>query len=200
MFNSLKNSIKSIPKEYQKIAENLFPSESTKGKGVDLKAAEKFAEVLGIGADYRHLLDLDKNDKETHIFLGHFQNNLDLLIQKTWVEKDDVARKDKLQDRIPDFIDVIEKGNFDQSLIEFAGILEELAWLMFGAQSTKEDFTEYSFRIDTQMGLFWWYVENLAEIKQAESTKTSIASNGELKEAHSLWAILLIGICFLTNF
>jgi hypothetical protein len=157
----------------------------------DLKAASDFADVLGIGAEYRRLLMLNKTDKEMHSFLGHFQNNLDLLIQKTWVEKADEVRKERLQDEVPDFVAGIEQGNFQQSLEEFGAILEELAYLFFGAQSTKDDFTEYTFRIDIQMGLFWWYGGRLGNLKACKCADT---------DENILWAILLIGICYLTNF
>ncbi|MDR0878040.1 MAG: hypothetical protein LBN21_08310 [Treponema sp.] len=180
----------SIPSEYRKIAEELFPSGSGAEEVPNFNAVSGFAEVLGIGADYRRLLDLGRKDKEMHVFLCHFQNNLDLLIQKTWVEKDDETRKEKLQDQIPGFVAGIEQGNFQQALVEFAAILEELAYLMFGAQSTKDDFTEYTFRIDSQMGLFWWYEGHLA----------MNAGTSAPKDPQTLWAALLIGICFLTNF
>ncbi|MDR2435120.1 MAG: hypothetical protein LBD47_11210 [Treponema sp.] len=157
----------------------------------DLKAASDFADALGVGAEYRRLLKLNKTDKEMHSFLGHFQNNLDLLIQKTWVEKADESRKERLQDEVPDFVAGIEQGNFQQSLEEFGAILEELAYLFFGTQSTKDDFTEYTFRIDTQMGLFWWYGGRLGNLKACKCTDT---------DENVLWAILLIGICYLTNF
>jgi hypothetical protein len=171
--------------------EGLFPSGSAAGKGLNLEAASGFAEALGIAADYQRLLGFGRDDKELGIFLGHFQNNLDLLIQKTWVEKDDVTRKEKLQDQIPGFVAGIEQGSFQQALEEFAAILDELAYLMFGAQSAKEDFTEYTFRIDTQMGLFWWYGGHLG----------CLAAGGlDQKGIQSLWAALLIGICYLTNF
>jgi hypothetical protein len=183
-----------IPDEYRKVAEALFPVGGfTEGKMPDLKAASNFADTLGIGADYRRLLKLNKTDKEMISFLGHFRNNLDLLIQKTWVEKADETRKEQLQDGIPDFVAGIKEGNFQQSLEEFGAILEELAYLFFGAQSTKDDFTEYTFRIDTQMGLFWWYGGRLGNLK---ACKHRTAEAGE----NILWAILLIGICYLTNF
>ncbi|GHV93882.1 hypothetical protein AGMMS50293_02020 [Spirochaetia bacterium] len=154
-----------------------------------MQAAADFAEALGIGAEYKRLLGLNKNDEGKPVFLEHFQNNLDLLIQKTWVEKADESRKEKLQDEVPGFMAVIEQGNFQQALEEFGAILEELAWLFFGAQSTKDDFTEYTFRIDAQMGLFWWYGGRLASLKDLG------AQDGEV-----LRAILFIGICYLTNF
>jgi hypothetical protein len=179
-----------IPGEYRKTAENLFPLRGySAGKSPELKTASEFAEALGIGADYQRLLGLNKTDREMHSFMGHFQNNLDLLIQKTWVEKADEARKERLQDEIPGFVAGIEQGNFQQSLEEFGAILEELAYLLFGAQSAKDDFTEYTFRIDSQMGLFWWYGGRIGSLKGVDAADSQV-----------LWAILLIGICYLTNF
>jgi hypothetical protein len=181
-----------IPGEYRKIAERLFPVGGfPPGQGPDPKAAADFAEALGIGGDYQRLLALKKDDRELCAFLGHFQNNLDLLIQKTWVEKADEARKERLQDEVPGFMTGIGQGNIRQSLEEFGAILEELAYLFFGAQSAKDDFTEYTFRIDTQMGLFWWYGGRLSSLKR-------LTEGGQ--DAEALWAVLLIGICYLTNF
>jgi len=69
----------------------------------------------------------------------------------------------------------------------FNEILNELAYLLFGSQSDKEDFSEYTFRIDAQMGLFWLYGSRLSFFK-------------ELKDDKTLWAVLLLGLCYLTNF
>ncbi|MDR2110404.1 MAG: hypothetical protein LBP32_03765 [Spirochaetaceae bacterium] len=155
--------------------------------GPTIEAAVDFAEILGIGADYKRILAADISGRDMENFLGHFQNNLDLLIQKTWVEKADELRKEKLLDRIPGFIAGIEQGEYEKALAEFGAILEELAYLFFGAQSCKEDFTEYTFRIDTQMGLFWWYGGQIGRLVKSAGNE-------------SLRAVLLIGICYLTNF
>jgi hypothetical protein len=179
MHNSSLHIIDAIPEEYREIAAALF-SENSCPETVD-----KFAEVLGIGNDYKRFLAI-RDTAEIHKRLSHFQNNLDLLIQKTWVEKADEVRKEKLQDRVPDFIDQIEQGDYQQALKELNGILDDLAYLFFGMQSRKEDFTEYTFRIDAQMGLFWWYGSQLASFKQMDS--------GYLK------SLLALGICYLTIF
>ena len=189
-----------VPAEYRKIAEALFPPEGfPAGKGPDLKITADFANALGISADYQRLSALNKNSKELPAYLEHFQNNLDLLIQKTWVEKADEARKEKLQDKVPVLMALIEQGNFQQALEEFGAILTELAYLFFGVQSTKDDFTEYTFRIDDQMGLFWWYGGRLATLRESALLKESNGKKSS-KDAKSLWLILLIGICYLTNF
>jgi hypothetical protein len=160
-----------------------------------VQAAVAFAGILGIGDDYKRLLNTPRTDKETACFLESFQNNLDLLIQKTWVEKADEVRKEKLQDRVPGFINDIIEGSYQKALGEFGAILEELAYLFFGVQSHKDDFTEYTLRIDTQIGLFWWYGGQIARLRPPAVDQDARDSSTE-----SLWAVLLIGICYLTNF
>jgi hypothetical protein len=210
-----------IPREYRKIAEGLFPPEGfLEGQGPTAEAAIAFAEILGIGSDYKKLLTSSKSGGDSqrgyvpesdtskeqpnhdrpaaglvdlHVFLGHFQNNLDLLIQKTWVEKADETRKDKLLDRIPAFISDIERGEYQKALGDFGTILEELAYLFFGVQSHKDDFIEYVLRIDTQMGLFWWYGGLIGSLQK-------IKSDSKLAENVCFKAVLLIGLCYLTNF
>jgi hypothetical protein len=182
-----------IPAEHRKTAEALFPVEGFSPEhGPDFAAVAGFAEALGIGAEYQRLLGIKPDTEQMRVFLGHFQNNLDLLIQKTWVEKADKNRKDRLQDEVLPLIKLIVQGNYRQALKDFGSILEELAYLFFGAQSAKEDFTEYTFRIDIQMGLFWWYGSRLGSLKKAD---IRIDVNNE-----SLWAVLLLGLCYLTNF
>jgi len=175
-----------LPDECRKAAETLFPSGGP-SPARDLGAVADFAKALGIGAEYLRLMKVGRDTDEMRKFLGHFQNNLDLLIQKTWVEKTEEARKEKLQDKVPPFMDLILRGDFRQAIEEFGAVLDELACLLFGKQSTGDDFTEYTFRIDIEMGLFWWYGSRLN-------------AAGEAGDDEFLWALLLIGICYLTNF
>ena len=171
----------------------MFPKEGKPGtQKADLKAPAEFAKALGIGSEYKRLHTLGRMDQEMRIFLEHFQKNLNLLIKKTWVEKSDENRKYTLQDEVPSFMDTLENGDFGKSIEEFSVILNELAYLLFGQQCEKEDFTEYTFRIDAQMGLFWWYGGQINWGKEA-SWITNVDKN-------ILYALLLIGICYLTNF
>ena len=180
-----------MPGEYRKKSERLFPSKG--GKAPDMKAITGFAEMLGIGAEYQRVLALDSGSAGMKAFLEHFQNNLELLIQKTWVEKADERRKQKLQDEVPSLLATIKQGDFPKAIEKFGAILDELAYLFFGAQSEKDDFTEYTFRIDEQMGLFWWYGSRLASLKDL-----SFKNDGGYNKV--LWAVSLLGICYLTNF
>ena len=183
-----------MPSEYRKISERLFPAAGfIPGRGPDLKTIAGFADALGIGTEYQRLLAIDRNSGEVQGFLDSFQNNLDLLIQKTWVEKADERRKEKLQDDVTPLMNMINQGDLYKAIEEFGVILNELAYLFFGVQSGKDDFTEYTFRIDSQIGLFWWYGGRLAMIKNLRD------KNGQ-RDDDVLWAVLLIGLCYLTNF
>ena len=188
---------KALPKELRKTAEALFPAEcGAPGSKPDTElwqpareAILDFAEKLGVGTDYLKLYSGWKNADELENFLQSFGNNLDLLIQKTWVEKADEDRKEKLLNRIPGFIALIKEGDLSRALKEFGSILEELAWLFFGAQSREKDFFDYVFRIDHQFGLFWWYGGQLEQFLTRGS-----------KDDESLRTILLLGLCYLTDF
>ena len=185
MVTSLPRASKALPSEYKATAEKLFD-----GNGPTLEIAEAFADILGIGDDYRRIWNIHKSDKTPVEYLERFQNNLDLLIQKTWVEKSDELRKENLLDKVPPFIALIEKGDYSKALEEFGAILEELAWLFFGVESQKEDFAEYALRIDLRIGLFWWYG---GQIYAARTWLKSVDRN-------VIYALLLLGICYLTDF
>jgi hypothetical protein len=180
------NANKAIPDEFRPTAEALFPPEGfPDGIGPDSQAILNFAELLGIGWDYQRLLQAKDDDLEN--FLESFRNNIDLLIQKTWVAKDDEMRKEHLQDRVQPFIEEIQNGNYQAALAEFGDILDELAYLLFGAQSRKDDFTEYTMRIDLTIGLFWWYGSQLGTLSK-------------ITVSDSFYPVLLVGMCYLANF
>ena len=180
-----------IPDEYRNIAVSLFPGNGfPAGRGPAIEQILGFAEALG--ADSSRFLSVLKSVPDMDSFLHSFQNNLELLIQKTWVEKAEENRKENLLDRLPVFISGIEQEKYPGVVEEFGAILDELAWLLFGEQSRKDDFTEYTMRIDMQMGLFWWYGNQLCSPNALEWIKRT--------DKEILKAILFLGICFLTNF
>jgi hypothetical protein len=188
MLASHPGSIVCVDSKYRVIAEALFPSVDSGGDNAPtLTAVENFADILGIGVEFKRLFHEKDSGIEFRHFLAHFRNNLALLISKTWVEKYDEDKKERLQRQLPGLIALIEKGNYEDALLEFGIILDDLAFLFFGSQSLKEDFTEYALRIDTQMGLFWWYGSQL----RTQNLKI---------DTNILRALLLIGICYLTSF
>jgi len=193
MFRCPPCTSKALPSEYRIISERLFPPEGfPDDRGPSLDAVKAFAGILGIMEEYRRFFDNQKSGTVMDDFLNRFQNNLDLLIQKTWVEKSDEERKEKLLDVVPSFIALIEKGNYSEALRVFGSILEELAYLFFGAQSQTDDFAEYALRIDPQIGLFWWYGGQINSIGEAPWLVKA--------DKNVPLALLLLGICYLTNF
>ncbi|GHU40276.1 hypothetical protein FACS1894190_06970 [Spirochaetia bacterium] len=190
MLTSKPCSISCVETEYRIVCESLFPPKGLQdGEVPSIKAAQDFSRVLGIEPGYIKLVNEEKTgDGDFDHFLLHFENNLALLISKTWVEKTDEIRKERLQARLPQFISKIKKSDWSGALQEFGEVLEELAFLFFGVQSEKEDFIEYTLRIDTQMGLFWWYG---CCIRQQKFPKNAGAI---------LRALLLIGVCYLAEF
>jgi hypothetical protein len=174
-----------IPAEYRELTERLFPATGVGAPGFNgFLAEQQFAKMLGIESDFTQALKDPQNELVHKRLLVHFQNNVELLIHKTWVEKADETHKEKLLSRIPRFVNTMEAGQYDTALQVFITILQELAYLLFGAQSHKGDFIEYTFRIDSQIGLFWWYAGKLPQLQ-------------DVREKDLLRAYLLIGICFL---
>ena len=193
MFTLLPGSSKILPREYRAAAERLFPPGGFPiEKGPNLKAVGTFAEVLGIAEDYKKLWDVHSAGNSSGDYLDQFQNNLDLLIQKTWVEKAEEIRKENLLDKVEPFVALIERRDYLRALDEWGSILEELAYLLFGAQSQKEDFAEYIIRIDDRMGLFWWYGGQIKGAREAPWVRTA--------DPALLYALLIVGISYLTDF
>ena len=204
MLSSSSRIGKVLPKEYRKVSEALFPEGHWPPNEVVRRNCLTFADKLGVGTDYRKLDTGWKDPGELEKFLHSFRNNLELLIQKTWVEKADEDRKEKLLDRIPEFIDFINQEDFAKALGEFGAILKELAWLLFGSQSHKEDFFNYVFRIDDHLGLFWWYsgqLEHFLAGGEPSLTETrSTESSEKPKDKENLRGLLFLGLCYLTDF
>jgi hypothetical protein len=116
--------------------------------------------------------------------LTSFKKNLTLLVQKTWVEKSDIALKDELLYHLENFktSDSSWKDDFEP----FLNIINNAVLLMFGQSTESDDFVEYSLRIDPEFGIFWWYISNLPPKANWTEEKCRVAT--------------LIGMYFLSNY
>jgi hypothetical protein len=112
-----------------------------------------------------------------------FKNNLTLLIQKTWVEKSDIALKDELLYRLEKFI---TEDGWKDSYELFRNIINQAVFLMFGQSTDSPDFAEYTMRIDPEFGIFWWYISNLPPKTEWSEEKSRIA--------------MMVGMYFLANY
>jgi hypothetical protein len=181
MFMNTLSAIKAVPEEYRTLVSTLFPRD---GEPPALETVEQYAHSLEIDADFKRLLE---SEYQMQQFYPQFKNNFSLLITKTWVGDADEVKKETLRARLPSFYDKVERRHFHEALLDFNVILEELAYLFFGDQSQRDDFTEYAFRVDTQMGLFWWYGSQLGRV--ATTCGAGVAR-----------ALIILGMCYLNAF
>lgn len=124
-----------------------------------------------------------KNDDEIKKLVSSFKNNLTLLIQKTWVEKSDIALKEQLLYQLDIFLGNEEWSN---NYTLFLQIINQAVFLMFGQKPDTPDFDEYSLRIDPEFGIFWWYISNLPTKADWSEEKCRIA--------------MMVGMYFLANY
>lgn len=135
------------------------------------------AQMFGFGGTFT-----EENDTEK--LIHSFKNNLQLLIQKTWVEKSDIALKEEILVQLEKLCD--GDLTFAKEYAIFLELISNAVYLMFGQQTKSEDFGEYSLRIDPEFGIFWWYIQ-------------SLPSKAEWPEEKCRNAVLL-GMYFLANY
>ncbi|MBQ2552814.1 MAG: hypothetical protein II563_08225, partial [Treponema sp.] len=64
--------------------------------------------------------------------------------------------------------------------------VDNVVYLMFGAQTKSKDFENYALRIDPEFGIFWWYIKSLPKTQEWNKGKTSVT--------------ILLGMYFLANY
>lgn len=141
-------------------------------------SADMIALAFGAKKEFTKISDEEVSKLETS-----FKNNLTLLIQKTWVEKSDIALKDKLLYQLNLFL---EKDGWKDNYSLFLQLINDAVFLMFGQKPDTPDFADYSLRIDPEFGIFWWYISNLPSKPSWSESKCRIA--------------MLVGMFFLANY
>ena len=141
-------------------------------------SADMIALAFGAKKEFTKISDEEVSKLETS-----FKNNLTLLIQKTWVEKSDIALKDKLLYQLNLFL---EKDGWKDNYSLFLQLINDAVFLMFGQKPDTSDFADYSLRIDPEFGIFWWYISNLPSKTNWSESKCRIA--------------MLVGMFFLANY
>jgi len=124
-------------------------------------------------------------DCEQHL-LHSFQKNTILLVQKTWVEKDDVSLKEQVLYKLDQFCTAMKDEKWTNLYPAFREIITDIVYLMFGSQAKSKDFNEYALRIDPEFGIFWWYFEQLPVTVDWADEKS--------------FYVLLVGMFFLANY
>lgn len=127
------------------------------------EAALAFADILGIPGEFRRYAQGQQAERIAAIdhLLKVFKENVELLVHKTWVEKSDEKRKEKLLEEIQAFEREFREGAVLAAFQRFVVLCRSIAHLLFGGQSRADDFLLYCFRIDSKLGLFFWFVDEL---------------------------------------
>ena len=131
-------------------------------------------------------VDFDVLANDDDHLISSFQKNATLLIQKTWVEKDDVSLKEQVLYKLEQVCTSMEAGEWSKLYPVFREIIIDIVYLMFGTQSKNKDFDEYALRIDPEFGIFWWYFAKLPETVDWNDEKCRDA--------------LFVAILFLANY
>jgi hypothetical protein len=154
-------------------------------------AALVVADVFDDAKKFERILAGDSAERRRaeQKLISAFQNNLNLLIEKTWVEKSDEALKVQVLYRLTRFCTEIAQGRYAPSGLVFMDIVKDTVYLMFGPQSQKHDFDEYAMRIDPDFGIFWQYIRAL---------ERSLASPAQGDE--TCRTLLLLGMFFIANY
>lgn len=112
--------------------------------------------------------------EDEHKLISSFQRNLSLLVEKTWVEQLDISLKEEVLYKLEQFCSNVKNNKWLESYSTFTKILNDVIYLMFGAQSRTEEFGSYALRIDPEFGVFCWYVKNLPEMNNWSEVKNKM--------------------------
>ena len=129
----------------------------------------RLADVLGNPGEFSIYLQGEEEDKQIRSFhlLRVFRENVELLIQKTWVDKSEEKPKERLLEDLERFIAEYRENAVMSAFRRFVGIARSVPALLFGTIGRTPDFLEYAFRIDPKFGLFFWLVGELEEQTRA---------------------------------
>lgn len=146
------------------------------------------AAAFGDGGEFSSIVvkKSDERNESEKKLVTSFQKNIELLVQKTWVEKADESMKEEMLFRINTLCENLSRHDYHTSLSEFLPVLRDVVYLLFGNQAKQDSFLEYAVRIDPDFGFFWYYINELPPHAEWSEEKCR--------------ASVLLGICFLANF
>lgn len=138
----------------------------------------------GSDEEFKQIADSTKDAEKK--LISSFSNNLVLLIQKTWVEKSDEDLKARVLYNLQELTDLLNKKSYGDAYPLFLETVDNVVYLMFGAQTKSKDFENYALRIDPEFGIFWWYIKSLPKTQEWNKGKTRVT--------------ILLGMYFLANY
>jgi hypothetical protein len=148
------------------------------------KYSVDLASIFGADEQFKKIVGGEQEIEQK--LISSFHNNLVLLIQKTWVEKNDEELKAEVLYHLDELCRQLNAHSYTASYEPFFSIVDDMVYLMFGNQSKQVDFDEYALRIDPEFGIFWWYMKSLPRDARWSEYKSRI--------------VILLGMYFLANY
>lgn len=182
-----------ITTEAERQAFELFPA-LVASTGADREAlAVRLADLMGNPGEFQTCIEgsAESRERSEARLLRMFKENVELLVHKTWVEKNEEKPKERLLVDLDEFIGNVRSGQMHVATLHFIAIARSIATLLFGAAGRAPDFIVYAFRIDPKLGLFFWYVGELENM-------TRLPHSGDTGDLLKLQ--ILIGIFTLSCF
>lgn len=158
------------------------------------KLAIALADTLGNPGEFGAYLQGNAEERLIRSFhlMRVFRENMELLIDKTWVDHSEEKPKERLHEDLEALIADWRKNSIQSAFLRFVSIARSVPALLFGPTGRSPEFLEYAFRIDPKFGLFFWIVGELE--RQARSEM-------ELADRATLFHLeILLGAYVLSSF
>ncbi len=126
--------------------------------------ASALAGIIGGQGAFMKYMQGNAGDLASHRarLLDSFRENVRLLVAKTWVDRKEEARKTETLSLLEGLVGMIRAEDYSNAVPIFVTVAGAVAALLFGDDAKDEGFLEYVFRIDPKLGIFYWYVDQLA--------------------------------------
>ncbi len=156
--------------------------------------AIKLADALGNPGEFGVYLRGNAEERLIRSFhlMRVFRENMELLIDKTWVDHSEEKPKERLHEDLESLIADWRKNSVQSAFLRFVSIARSVPALLFGPTGRSPEFLEYAFRIDPKFGLFFLIVGELERQTRSESEPSDRAGLLHLE--------ILIGAYVLSSF
>ncbi len=152
------------------------------------QAALRIAKAFGRGDFFVYTKDCSPEIEKK--LITSFMKNIQLLVQKTWVEETEEEFKEETLYRINSLCEKLLSaeniGIYKKLFEECFSILHDTVSLLFGNLVKTGNFLEYALRIDPDFGFFWYYISSISKINNISEEKARCS--------------VLLAMFFLANF
>lgn len=158
--------------DVEKAAFEIFPLLTGTGNSVLRREyGSALAEIIGGAGAFRKYVQGSAGDLEAKraYLLEVFCDNVRLLVTKTWVDGKDEQKKAEALALLESFAGMMAAGDYCNAIPAFIAVADSVAGLLFGESPGTDGFMEYVFRIDSRLGIFYWFIDQLREQHEADS-------------------------------